>query len=51
MLCEELDAPADAPPHIGTVMVLRKARDGMDLEMMGLVAGKGGDERFVPPVE
>lgn len=50
-LCEELDAPPDAPGYVSKVAVLRKARQGMSLEDMGLLKGKGEEDRPTPPVE
>lgn len=52
VLCEEMDAPSDAPGYVSQVAVLRKAREGMSLEGMGLVKRELGEEdRPVPPVE
>lgn len=51
VLCEEMDAPEHAPGHVARVAVLRRAREGMDLERMGLIKGREDEERPTPPVE
>lgn len=58
VVCEEVDAPEDAPRGAGRVAVLRRAREGRDLREMGLMGGREGDGggdgwegRLVPPVE
>lgn len=48
--CEEMDAPPDAPGYVSRVAVLRRAREGMDLDDMGLGKGQTGD-RPAPPLE
>lgn len=51
VLCEEMDAPQEAPGHVARVAVFRRAREGMDLERMGLIKGREKEGRPTPPVE
>lgn len=49
-LCEEMDAPPDAPGYVTRVAVLRRAREGMQLDDMGVGSGQASD-RPAPPLE
>lgn len=50
-VCEEVHAPPDAPGCVGRVAVLRRAREGLRLEEMGMVGGNSEERGFEPPVQ